>query len=1387
MPMIQTPPLVQTLASPRLKWLTVAARMVLWLVLAFWLLFGATWGFLHGWIVPRIEEFRPRIELEASKALGVPVRIGQITARSEGLIPSFELRDVTLKDATGRVALHLPRVLAALSLASLWGSGFEQLVIDQPVLDIRRTLDGKIYVGGLDINQAQRGNNDAADWIFSQPEFAIQGGTLRWTDEQANAPPLALSQVDAVMRNSTRRHAFRIDATPPPEWGDRFSLRGQFRQPLLSRSAGQFADWSGQLYAEFSRIKDVSRIKQYVSNTFGIDPRSGSGSLRAWADINKGQPSAATLDVALNDVNVQLGKTLEPLALRSVTGRVSGKRLNDGFEFATENLRFNTPEGLQWPGGNLAMTSSGTAGQTEQKTELKADRLDLAAVAQIANRLPLGTATHALIASFAPKGLVETLDARWQVPANGDLIYTAKGRVSGLEVAALPSQILRRSAVQASGNTASQQPGRPGIKNAAIDFDLSQAAGKAKVVITQGHLDLPGVFEDPRVVFDRLSMDTQWKWTGQNIDVQLRDIAFAGADAEGTAQASWRSGQTRTGAPDPDSLGVLDLKGVLTRGNGARVHRYLPLVLADPVRHYVRDAVVQGEVNDVRFLVKGAVDDIPFADPTKGDFKISVKVKNGTFAYVPRSIQPKEAAPWPALSDITAELVFNRAALEVNGVAARVVGLPGMQVIKADARIPNLMNSATVDVQARLKGPLNEALIFVNTSPLATMTGNVLAKTVASGPADYSLRLSLPLNDIDKTRVQGTVSLSGNDAQFSLETPQLTRLKGLVTFTEAGFNVPSAQAQMLGGEVRFEGGTKPSARTVVPGVEPEAGTVFRAQGTATAEGIRQAKDLGLASRLAQSATGSTAYSAMLGFRRGVAEVVITSDFQGMALSLPAPLNKTAEAILPLRFENTLLRESMAPGQKLQDQLAFSAGNIVAVQYVRDISAAQARVIRGSIAVGLAPGESSPMPVAGVAANIKLDNFNVDAWEKVFSSAVGSSPAAVSVAASDAAQQAQSYLPSQLAIRAKELLVGGRKLNNLVIGGTRDGPNWRANLDATELNGYLEFRQSGSTSAGRIFARLSRLSLGQGTASDVENILAGQPASIPALDIVVDDLELRGKKLGRIEVDAVNRASTANTSEGSGGEWRLNKFNVTMPEAVLTATGNWVAINVQALDTGPRVQRPATERRRTVMNFKLDIADSGLLLKRFGMADVVRRGKGKMEGSVAWAGSPLSFDYPSMSGQFNVNIESGQFLKADPGLAKLLGVLSLQSLPRRLTLDFRDVFSEGFAFDFVRGDVAISQGVASTNNLQMKGVNAAVLMEGSADIAKETQDIKVVVIPEINAGTASLIATVINPAIGLGTFLAQYFLRRPLIQAATQEFHIAGSWTDPKITKTEKKP
>ena len=182
---------------------------------------------------------------------------------------------------------------------------------------------------------------------------------------------------------------------------------------------------------------------------------------------------------------------------------------------------------------------------------------------------------------------------------------------------------------------------------------------------------------------------------------------------------------------------------------------------------------------------------------------------------------------------------------------------------------------------------------------------------------------------------------------------------------------------------------------------------------------------------------------------------------------------------------------------------------------------------------------------------------------------------------------------------------------------------------------------------------------------------------------------------------------------------------------------------------------------------------------------MRGGKGSLAGEVSWPGSPFSPDYAKMTGQIKVAIDSGQFLKAEPGAARLLGVLSLQSLPRRLSFDFRDLFAEGFAFDNVVGDVRIGDGRASTNNLRMRGTAAVVLMEGSADLEHETEDLRVVIVPEINAGTASLAFAVINPALGLGTFLAQYFLRKPLMAANTREFKVTGPWDDPKVERVER--
>jgi len=1345
------------------------AKGLLWLLMTAWLVLALAWGALHGWIVPRIGELRPDLEIEAGRVLGVPVRIGSVAARSEGLIPSFELIDVVLLDPQGRPALRLPRVLAALTPRSLWNLGFEQLHIDRPELDVRRAADGKIYVGGLDFSRSSDNDGKAADWFFEQTEFVIRNGTVRWTDEMRAAAPLALDQVDFVMRNGARRHALRLDATPPPAWGERFSLRGQFRQPLLSTRHGRWQDWEGQVHADFTRV-DMSQLRRHAN--LGVEVAQGHGAVRAWADVVRGQLAGGVADVVLADVSTTLGPSLAPLALRTVSGRIGGKRLGDGgFEFETRALQFETQEGQRWPGGNVFVAWTPAEGQRPAQGEIRADKLDLFALSQVASRLPLGAATHSALAGYAPKGLVETLQAKWQGPLDALKAYEARGRAVRLEIAARPGAAPPGSPPAARS---------PGVRGASVDFDLSQAGGKGRFVVTKGAIDVPGVFEDPVVTIDALSADVQWQINGQAISTSVSNLKFTNADAQGEGQGTWRTGEGAARFP-----GVLDLQANISRADGARVYRYLPLGVSKAARDYVRESVVQGAASGAKFRVRGNLKDFPFADPKQGEFRVTADVRNATYAYVPRSAV-KGTATWPALTQLSGELLFLGNGMQVKNAVGRFAGAPGLQV-KAQAQIPDF-RTTTVAVTGEVRGPLAQSLGVVNTSPLAAMTSHALAKATATGNADLRLQLDLPIATLEKSKVQGSVTLAGNDIQITPDSPVLSRSRGAVTFSERGFALVGAQARALGGDVRLEGGTRSVPAASPPGTN-DATMLLRAQGTATAEGLRQAREMGFVSRLARDAAGSAAYTVTLAVRRGEPEIGVSTNLQGMALNLPAPLAKAAEAALPVRYERALVREPAAapPGSaaRLHDQLTLEVGRIASVVYVRDLSGPEPRVVRGAIAAGLAPGETAALPEQGVSANINLAAVNADAWESVLGQASGGGAGSLRATAGGAAQ---GYLPTVLAVRARELVAEGRTLHNVVVGGSREGLVWRANVDANELNGYVEFRQSSSgLGGGRLHARLARLSIAASAAREVEALLDEQPDNLPALDIVVDDFDLRGKKLGRLEIEAINRGGATVAREGGVREWRLNKLNLTMPEAVFTATGNWAGLNAQAAPAAARPgQRAAPERRRTVMSFKLDIADSGLLLARFGMKDVVRRGKGRMEGQVAWLGSPLTLDYPSMNGNFYINVESGQFLKADPGLAKLLGVLSLQSLPRRLALDFRDVFTEGFAFDFLRGDVTVQQGIAATNNLQMKGVNAAVLMEGKADIARETQDIKAVVVPEINAGTASLVATVINPAIGLGTFLAQMFLRQPLIRAATQEFHIDGTWSDPRVTRVDRR-
>ena len=1337
-------------------------------LVAVWSVLLIAWLTLHWGILNHIDEWRPQIEQRATRALGANVQIGHIAVRSGGWVPSFELRDVVLRDGAGREALRLPRVLAALSPRSLLALAprLEQLLIDGAELEVRRDAEGRLYVGGIPIGAGPESGTQgsaAADWFLAQHEFVVRNGSVRWSDElRPDAPPLALGGLELVIRNGLLKHDFRLDATPPAAWGARFSIQGRFTQPLLAR-ASDWQRWSGVLQAEMPRA-DVRELRRYADLPFELS--RGEGALRGWLEMRAGQPHELTLDVALRTVALRLAKDVEPMSFEQVEGRFSASRTAGGVTLAAERFGFTTGDGLVWPRGDIRaawkqrLAAPDGAPAPITGGEFNAERLDLRLMAGVAARAPFGEALRRLLAETAPQGIVRGVAARWDGPLDAPEHYDVTANFEGLSVAAHP--------VATPGGV-----GRPGLRNASIELSANEEGGSARIAMNGGALDLPGVFAAAVLPLDRLAGQLAWSITPQAgkapaLEVRLRNASFANADAQGELNATWHSGPGEGTARAGRYPGRLELDGRLSRGVAARAARYLPLGLPDGVRSYVARSVTAGKLSAATFHVKGDLWDFPFVAGRPGEFRIAAQLEDVAFAYVPNApasgAEPAFASPWPALAQVSGELVFDRASMEVNKARARVYGfeLSGVQ-----GGIRNLAEHPTLHLEGRGRGPLGDALRFVKASPVGHWIGDALARAEVTGSTDLELALTVPLDDAAQSTVKGSLVLAGNDVRIRPDTPLLGAARGRVEFSQRGFSIAGGAARVLGGDASFEGGLR-----------GDGSLRFTGQGVASAEALRRASELGFVARVATSLSGQAAYRLALGFVKGLPEINLTSNLVDLAIDLPAPLKKSAETALPLRYQTSLVADSLAAGVP-RDSLRFDLGNLVQASYLREIGAGGTRVLRGGIGVL----DAAPAPAQGVQANATLANLDADAWEAVARRwATPAPPAAVAAAASAPAvaanrdDDAGGYLPEVIALRAQRLAAASRELTHVVAGISQVDGVWRANLDADQLNGYVEYRMPRRNGAGLVYARLSRLVLPKGEADSVETLL-DQPttttSSVPSLDIVVDDFTLRGKRLGRVEIAATNRRAE-NVPRDAPREWRLTRFAITLPEAQFTGSGHWAAAG-------------SGSRRRATIDFTLDVADSGALLDRLGTPKALRGGKGRLAGQVSWLGSPLTPDFASMGGQLSLAMESGQFLKAEPGAARLLGVLSLQALPRRLLLDFRDVFQQGFAFDSVSGDVSIAQGVASTNNLRMRGVQAVVLMEGAADIARETQDLRVVVVPEINAGTASLAYAAINPAIGIGTFLAQLVLRKPLIAAGTREFRITGSWDDPKVDKIERKP
>ncbi|HXM83562.1 MAG TPA: YhdP family protein [Burkholderiales bacterium] len=494
-----------------------------------------------------------------------------------------------------------------------------------------------------------------------------------------------------------------------------------------------------------------------------------------------------------------------------------------------------------------------------------------------------------------------------------------------------------------------------------------------------------------------------------------------------------------------------------------------------------------------------------------------------------------------------------------------------------------------------------------------------------------------------------------------------------------------------------------------------------ARGEATPAGVRSVFDHPWRRFL----SGAASYSATLLVREGRTRITIESPLRGIASALPAPLAKAAADTLPLRVE-VIPAEGGA-----RDRISVALGSLAAAEFARRRQG-EAMVVQQA-GIWLTPSGEQPVRFPeqpGTLIYGSLAALNVDRWIAV---------ATNDVAGADAID---------LDVKIGALDVYGKRINEVSMRGGVDAAGWSVMLTARELAGNLSYR------SGQLIARLTHLRVPEDYPGAKPQEIS-QPKDLPAVDVIAERFIYHDKELGRIEVVA----------QPAGEDWRLEKLAWVNPEASLTGKGIW---------------RPGSPSRTSV-DIELDAADSGSFLARLGYPNLVKGGKARLQGALAWNGDPLAIDYPSLSGHVQMQAQDGQFLEIDPGLGKLVSLMSLQALPRRLTLDFRDVFSQGFQFDRIAADAQIDRGLMAIKEFRMRGSAAQVEMGGEVDLANETQNLHVRVVPSLG-DSASTVLAFLNPLLVFPAALAQRILKDPLGHIFAFDYSITGTWADPKVAK-----
>ena len=864
----------------------------------------------------------------------------------------------------------------------------------------------------------------------------------------------------------------------------------------------------------------------------------------------------------------------------------------------------------------------------------------------------------------------------------------------------------------------------PGMTGVTGQVRADSRTGRLELASAGATLDWPALF---RNVLEAPEVRGIVVWrAGQDAVRLVSDDLYVA-----TPDASLRTNLELT-LPMDGSSPELDLRTEVSGFDIAAVQRYLPArKMPATVVAWLDSALRGGRAMSADVTFTGPVRAFPF-DGGEGLFRATVPVQDGDLAFV---------RDWPHAEDLDGTIEFTNAQFAARG-SGRVLGQRSadVQVGIADLRV------GEITVDADTIGGLDQVLAFLNGAPLiARYLGSDFARIEApGGTGAVSLDLMVPLRNREAYRLAATLDIIDGELAYGGFAPRVTEIQGSLSLADGELRGTSLQAIFLDGPV-----TARVAGAGVPGYRAR----IDLEGEVTMSAVVDAFHLPYGDLVAGQTAwqGTLLLPAAAGAQSLAPKITVASNLSGVALRFPQPFAKPPGEPTNLELNMTFPQGALAMDGYLGATRRF------AVEF--DATPGDARPFRfrrAALQFGGALAEFRSE--RGVTLNGSLPQLHVDDWLALTRSSARAGAAPASGGWGDALAGAD--------LDVAEFSVFGQRLGSTRVSARRRTDDWQLELDSNAIAGTLLVPVD-LRSDPQVVAVMRRLYLnggssngggsgsGSGSGSGLSEL---DPRELPGLQLHADEFGVGQRQIGRLDAEVLadplglrlvsfESATDSFTAQGSGG-WFMNAEGATTRFAVSLSSTN-----------------------------------VGQMLTQLGFAPFVEAETAEVTASVFWPGPPSGAWLDHIGGDLALRAAEGSLVDVEPGGAgRAAGLLSISALPRRLALDFRDVFNRGLVFDEITADFVIVDGNAYTDNLKLTGPVAEVGIVGRTGLRDRDYSQQAIVTAEPGKVLPTVGALLAGPQVAAALLIFTRIFKKPLGGIGRASYCVTGSWQEPMVER-----